>query len=137
MKNKKEKGAVDSLIFTLVSVIALFVMLYALIPNIKLMQTKSQVNQIAREYILILETRGCLTTQEISDFKTSMEAIPGITVGNMTGTSTAEVAYGDPVTLCFKYTYKMENISVTNLFSPDKTYQDLNFSYSKTSISKK
>ena len=59
---------------------------------------KTEISQLARKYILRMETVGYLTTEDNTSLCQELSAA-GVTEINLSGTTQSEVSYGVPITL--------------------------------------
>lgn len=94
----KREGSIGDILTTGLCILAMTVVVIAYMDSVELVQQKLEAGQLARKYILRMETVGCLIgedrtalTQELADI--------GITDIDYTGTTMGEVGFGAPVTL--------------------------------------
>lgn len=95
---KRQKGNVGSLLTAGLCVLAMTVVMLSYMENVSLIQQKTEVSQLARKYILRMETVGYLTTED-STLLCQELAAAGVTEVNLSGTTQSEVSYGVPITL--------------------------------------
>lgn len=103
---KKEAGASD-LIASMVVVLALTVFVLFFIHAIGDVETRTRIDQVARKYILRMESTGTLTTDEENAIKAELQNIPSVKQavglgGTITVTSNAKntnAGYGNVITL--------------------------------------
>ncbi len=62
------------------------------------------MRQVAREYILIMETEGYLSAADQASLQAELESY-GLYNISLSGTTTSEVNYGDRIYLCISGTY--------------------------------
>lgn len=95
---KKEEGNIGDLIATGFCLLAMTVVMMTYLYNAGLIQQKAEVSQIARKYILRMETVGMLTDADSLALYEELEAA-GISQIRLTGTTTWQVEYGEPIIL--------------------------------------
>lgn len=95
---KKSKGNVGDIMITGFCLLAMTVLMLSFTDNIQLIQQKTEVSQLARKYILKMETVGYLTPAETIALTGELQAI-GVTEISYEGTTTNEVSYGETITL--------------------------------------
>ena len=97
-KMTREKGNVADIMVTGIFILAMAVVMLSFLENIKLIQQKADVDQIARRYILRMESEGGLTGEDRSRLVEELDRI-GITQINLEGTTMAEAGYGAAIEL--------------------------------------
>lgn len=97
----KSRGNVGDIMSMGICVLAMTVVMGAYLDNVELIQQKSHVGQIARSYILQMETEGgmmpegrIMLMQELDDM--------GITDIDLNGTTFGETEYGGRIALHIK-----------------------------------
>ena len=90
---KKEKGTVADLMAAGLCMLAMTVVILSYMGNVGLIRQKEQVSQIARKYILIMETQGALTDSDRTALVMELELV-GVTDLQLDGTTVAPVGYG-------------------------------------------
>ena len=95
---KKRKGNVGNLMITGITVLAMMVLLLAYMDKVELINQKAEVSQLARRYILKMETVGYLKPQDSAMLREELETL-GVTEINFAGSTMGEVDYGDWITL--------------------------------------
>jgi len=95
---KKKKGNVGELAATGICLLAMTVVMLSYLSNAGLIQQKTEVSQIARKYILRMETVGMLTDADRAALYGELGAA-GITDLRLDGTTLWQVNYGDPIVL--------------------------------------
>ncbi len=95
---RKQKGNIGELMITGVCILAMTVVMLSYMDHVSLLQEKAEVVQLARKYILKMETEGYLSTGELALMTDELEAI-GITEISCAGTTVSKVTYGDPIVL--------------------------------------
>lgn len=95
---KQQRGNVGSLLTAGFCILAMTVVMLSYMESVSLIQQKTEVSQLARKYILRMETVGYLTMED-STLLCQELAAAGVTEINLSGTTQSEVSYGLPVTL--------------------------------------
>lgn len=95
---KKCKGNIGDLLTVGICILAITVMMLSYLENVSLIQQKTQVNQIARKYILRMETVGYLNEADRVLLLGELGEA-GVTEPGLDGTTLREVAYGEQITL--------------------------------------
>lgn len=95
---KKCRGNIGDLLTVGICVLAMTVVMMSYMENVSLIQQKAQVNQIARRYILRMETVGYLNTSDRVLLCRELEEA-GVTELELEGTTLREVNYGELITL--------------------------------------
>lgn len=94
----KDSGSVGNVMITGIFVLAMTVTMLAFLDDIRLIRQQSEVTQIAREYILRMETEGSLTAEDRAGLVYELGA-QGVTEIDLSGTTLSPVAYGDRIVL--------------------------------------
>lgn len=95
---KREKGNVGDIMIACFCMLAMTVVMLSYMDNIQLIQLKTEVSQLARKYILEMETVGYLTEQSQRLLTEKLELL-GVTDIDYEGTTDVAVGYGEPITL--------------------------------------
>lgn len=94
----KEKGNVGDLVATGICILAMTVLMFNYMDNISLIWQKVEVSQIARKYILRMETVGMLTDEDRAELCAELAAA-GVTGLCLDGTTFSQAGYGEPIVL--------------------------------------
>lgn len=111
MKNlmKKRAGAGD-LFASLVAIMSITLVVFLYINSIADIQLRTQLDQVARKYILVMETEGNLSSEEKTEMKQELLAVsPYIT--DVKVTTTGGNGYGTLVTLKAECKAKVTNVA--------------------------
>lgn len=106
---KKEKGNVGDLMAVGLCILAMTVVMMAYLENARLIQQKTAISQIARKYILRMETLGTLGEGDRIALCGELEEA-GVKQLSLEGTTFWQVGYGEEVVLriCGKLENKYE-----------------------------
>lgn len=95
---RKEKGNIGDLMAAGVCILLMTILLVSYIDSVRMINDKAEINQIARKYILRMETEGVLTeTDRLALYKELAEA--GAADISLEGTTVVRVGYGEALTL--------------------------------------
>lgn len=95
---KKREGNVGDLLITGICILAMTVVMLAYMDSVELIQQKSQVGQLARKYILRMETVGYLTEEDRTALSQALTDL-GVTEIDYADTTLSPVSFGEPITL--------------------------------------
>ena len=95
---RKRKGNVGDLMISGICILAMTVVMLSYMESVTLIHQKEDVSQLARKYILRMETVGYLTVSDRTALCQELEAM-GVTGINLEGTTLNEVSYGAPIVL--------------------------------------
>lgn len=102
----KNKGSILEFLSPMLCFLAFAIIVTAFFNNMKTVSEKEDVSQVARQYILRMETVGYLTD---SDRASMIQTLTDMGVSNIdiNGTTVSDVGYGNPIILSIKGTLKM------------------------------
>ncbi len=115
---KKETGNIGNLLMTGICILAMTIVMAAYLNCTELIRQKGQVSQLARRYILKMETTGCLEAGDRGQLLLELEEI-GATQIDLTGTTVNQASYSAPVTLKIqgklggKFTFEEKRVSTS------------------------
>jgi len=95
---KKHIGNIGDLLTVGICILAMTMVMMSYVENVSLIQQKIQVDQIARRYILRMETVGYLDTTDRELLSRELEEV-GVVELELEGTTTRPVPYGSLITL--------------------------------------
>lgn len=98
---KRERGSAGDILVTGFYLLAMTIVMLAYMGNVSLIYRKAEINQIARKYILRMETAGELTDADYISITRELESL-GVTELSLTGTTIGRVSYGDPIVLLIR-----------------------------------
>lgn len=108
MKCKKTAGD-STYMATMISIFVLVGLFAALFFSFAQISTQNQIERTYRQYLLVMETQGCLTSSAKAQLIADLTAL-GLTNIDLTGTTESEVAYGGTVTLHIEGDLTVERI---------------------------
>ncbi len=95
---KKEQGNIGELLAAGLCIVAMTVLMFSYLNFVKVFQQKEHVGQIARKYILRMETVGMLNGDDEGKLMDELAEI-GVKNVNLQGTTTWQVSYGEEIVL--------------------------------------
>jgi len=95
---RKESGSIMDLLSVGIFILAMSVIMMAYLNNLHLMQQKAEISQLARKYILRMETTGYLTGSDRTGLLQELHGL-GATQVDFSGSTLNEVGYGNAVIL--------------------------------------
>ena len=115
----KSRGTIGDIMLTGVCILAMLVMMVSCFESVELLNQKAAVGQLARKYILQMETQGFLSGEARAALSVELAAL-GVTEINYEGTTCNTVSYGEPVALVIKGKLKGEYLFVEKRVSTAK-----------------
>lgn len=95
---RRERGSVAELLSTGILVLAMTVLMASCLESMQMLSQKEEVNQLARKYILRMETVGYLTGDDRTSLERELARI-GVTGIDLSGTTMSEAGYGNIIYL--------------------------------------
>ncbi|MCM1191536.1 MAG: hypothetical protein NC123_09285 [Butyrivibrio sp.] len=95
---KKEKGSIGDLLAACICMVLMTLLLVSYMDSVRLVDEKTEINQIARKYILRMETVGMLTESDRRLIERELEAA-GASEVSLEGTTFERVGYGEEIVL--------------------------------------
>lgn len=93
-----QEGSVSDLLSALLCILAMVAAMTVFLGCVRMVNQKTVIGQIARNYILRMETVGYLATPEEQALLEELQAM-GVTEVNLEGTTRTPVPYGAEITL--------------------------------------
>lgn len=94
----RQSGSVANILVTGIFILAMAVVMMAFLEDVELIQQKADVDQLARRYILRMETTGGLTPEDREELLQELSG-QGVTGADLTGTTLGESGYGAKIVL--------------------------------------
>lgn len=113
---KKEEGNVGEFMSVCICMLLLTALLTAYMDSVRLIDEKTEVNQIARKYILRMETVGRLTESDRAMLYQELSAL-GASEVSFEGSTVVSAGYGEPIVLSIRgklrgvYTFEEKRVS--------------------------
>lgn len=113
---RRQEGNVADVMATGICILAMTAVMLSYMGSMSLIQQKTAVSQLARKYILRMETVGYLTDQDRTKLSQELADI-GVTEIDFGGTTLREASYGSSITLQIngklkgEYTFEERRVS--------------------------
>ena len=104
LKKKEASGIIENMLVALMGIVMTTAFLVIIFGAFSSISDKWHMRQVAREYLLIMETEGYLPAGDQVTLKEELAAC-GLYNISLSGTTTREVGYGERVYLKIKGTY--------------------------------
>ncbi len=98
---KKARGNIANLLATGLCVLAMTVVVMEYMDSVSLIHSKWEIVQLARKYILRMETCGYLTGEDETKLMYELEQL-GVKEVNLAGSTVNQVGYGEEIRLQIK-----------------------------------
>lgn len=95
---KRERGNAADLMSTGICILSMTIVMLSYMGSVSLIHEKTAVSQLARKYILRMETVGFLTETDRITLCQELDTI-GVSEITLDGTTLKEVPYGTPIAL--------------------------------------
>lgn len=89
----RQEGSISDLLSVMLCVLAMVTVIFSFLDCIEMINKKTAVSQIARNYILRMETKGYLTAEDEESLRNEMADLR-ITEVDLSGTTKRQVGYG-------------------------------------------
>lgn len=104
LKKKRKASVIENTLVMFINLVLVCAFLVIIFGAFSGISDKWGMRQVAREYMLIMETEGYLKPADQAALKAELEGY-GLYNISFSGTSTNEVNYGDRIYLCISGTY--------------------------------
>lgn len=95
---RKEPGNIANIMVAGIVILAMTVVMTAFLDDLQLVQKKMEIHQIARRYILRMETVGYLQSEDRNTMLEELDQL-GVTGVELEGTTVTEAGYGGRIVL--------------------------------------
>lgn len=113
---KKRKGSVMEIMYVGIAVFAMTIVMMSYLNNMQLVSSKEDVNQVARKYILRMETMGYLDDTGRLNLLHDLQEI-GVTDIDLSGTTLSDAGYGNPIYLVISGKLEGKQANISNIFN--------------------
>lgn len=104
LKKKRKASVIENTLVMFINLVLVCAFLVIIFGAFSGISDKWGMRQVAREYMLIMETEGYLKPADQATLKAELEGY-GLYNISFSGTTTSEVNYGDRIYLCISGTY--------------------------------
>lgn len=123
-KLKSKKGGIlDICVVVLITVLFAFAIILASMNDIGSINTNSEAHRIARNYMLKIESSGCLNSDDSTKLKEKLESI-GLSNIDLSGTTMTKVNNGDDVYLNIHYSQTIKSLGTNKFKFQDNVRQE-------------
>ena len=98
---KKDRGTVANVMVTGIFIIAMTMVMTAFIDDMQLIRQKMEIGQIARRYILRMETTGYLQSRDQTEMLEELK-VQGVADIDLGSTTRSQIGYGGRIVLEIK-----------------------------------
>lgn len=110
---KKKKGEIDQYVIIVLGILSFFIITIASLNYVGSADKYITANQIARKYILKIESKGYLAPENAVKLRSELTN-QGFSNIDLTGTTMSEVKNGEDVFLFINYDQTIRNIDIEN-----------------------
>ncbi len=110
---KKKKGEIDQYVIIILGILSFFIITIASLNYVSSTDKYITANQIARKYILKIESNGYLTPENSIKLRSELTN-EGFSNIDLTGTTMSEVKNGEDVFLFINYDQPVRHIDIEN-----------------------
>ena len=135
MLKKKDKGMLDQFLPAIVVIVLLAVLWTGSMITASNINRSNDIQQVARTYLLQMETDGYLTEENKGLLLNDLAALDMINI-NLTGTSFTDVGYGNQVRLVIRGKVNLKDIKFQSFATPMMTGRQADVAINKVSIAK-
>lgn len=135
MLKKKDKGMLDQFLPAIVVIVLLAVLWTGSMITASNINRSNDIQQVARTYLLQMETDGYLTEENKGLLLNDLAALDMINI-DLTGTSFTDVGYGNQVRLVIRGKVNLKDIKFQSFAAPMMTGRQADVAINKVSIAK-
>lgn len=132
---KKKAGTGTSFIIAAITMVAILVLMMMQVDSTTNVTRVQKVEQIGREYLLRMESDGCLTQSEQTNLQTELTSL-GYVSNIVITAPTSAAGYGEKITLKIEYDMQVKKMSGTDLFQIKRTEVTMRKTFQKSTTSK-
>lgn len=135
MLKKKDEGMLDQFLPAIVVIVLLAVLWTGSMITASNINRSNDIQQVARTYLLQMETDGYLTEENKGLLLNDLAALDMINI-DLTGTSFTDVGYGNQVRLVIRGKVNLKDIKFQSFATPMMTGRQADVAINKVSIAK-
>lgn len=135
MLRRKDKGILDQFLPAIVVIVLLAVLWTGSMISASNIDRSSDIQQVARAYLLRMETDGCLTEENRNLLLTELEALDMENI-DLTGTSFTNVGYGNQIRLVIRGVVNLKDVDFKGFATPMMTARQAEVAIEKISVAK-
>jgi hypothetical protein len=135
MFKRKDKGILEQFLPAIVVIVLLAVLWTGSMISASNIDRSSDIQQVARTYLLKMETDGCLTQENSNLLIADLEALDMEQI-DLTGTSMSDVGYGNQIRLVIHGVVNLKDVKFKGFATPMMTTRQAEVAIEKISVAK-
>ena len=135
MIKRKDKGILEQFLPAIVVIVLLAVLWIGSMISASNIDRSSDIQQVARTYLLRMEADGCLTPENRALLIADLEALDMERI-DLTGTSFTDVGYGNQIRLVIRGVVNLKDINFRGFATPMMTTRQAEVAINKISVAK-
>ena len=135
MLRRKDKGILDQFLPAIVVIVLMAVLWTGSMISASNIDRSSDIQQVARTYLLRMETDGCLTEENRNLLLSELEALDMERI-DLTGTSFTDVGYGNQIRLVIRGVVNLKDVNFKGFATPMMTTRQAEVAINKVSVAK-
>ena len=135
MLKRKDKGILDQFLPAIIVIVLLAVLWTGSMISASNIDRSSDIQQVARTYLLKMETDGYLTEENRNLLLSDLAALDMERI-DLTGTTFSDVGYGNRIDLVIRGVVNLKDMDYKGFASPMMTTRQAEVSIKKVSVAK-
>lgn len=135
MLKRKDKGILDQFLPAIIVIVLLAVLWTGSMISASNIDRSSDIQQVARTYLLKMETDGYLTEENRNLLLSDLAALDMEQI-DLTGTTLSDVGYGNRIDLVIRGVVNLKDMDYKGFASPMMTTRQAEVSIKKVSVAK-
>lgn len=135
MLQRKDNGILEQFLPAIVVIVLLAVLWTGSMISASNIDRSSDIQLVARMYLLRMEADGCLTEENKALLLADLEGLNMEQI-DLTGTSFTDVGYGNPIRLVIRGVVNLKDIDFKGFASPMMTTRQAEVAIEKISVAK-
>ena len=135
MLKRKDKGILDQFLPAIIVIVLLAVLWTGSMISASTIDRSTDIQQVARTYLLKMETDGYLTEENRNLLLSDLAALDMEQI-DLTGTTITDVGYGNRIDLVIRGVVNLKDIDYKGFASPMMTTRQAEVAIKKVSVAK-
>ena len=135
MLKRKDKGILDQFLPAIIVIVLLAVLWTGSMISASTIDRSTDIQQVARTYLLKMETDGYLTEENRNLLLSDLAALDMEQI-DLTGTTVTDVGYGNRIDLVIRGVVNLKDMDYKGFASPMMTTRQAEVSIKKVSVAK-
>ena len=135
MLKRKDKGIFDQFLPAIVVIVLMAVLWTGSMISASNIDRSSDIQQVARTFLLRMETDGCLTEENRNLLVSELEALDMEQI-DLAGTTFTNVGYGNQIRLVIRGKVNLTDMNFRGFASPMMTTRQADVAINKISVAK-